>query len=103
MKSNLKIVLISAHLILAAYLLIFCFCPGYITPFLNNPIGRLIVIVAISLFILQSVVLVFLVKQNTFLYKLALCIHVFVLLIPNILLPVLGPATIAIFATGCSL
>jgi len=92
MKNSVKIVLISAHLIVATYLIVFCLTPGYLVPFLNNPIWRPIILVALSLFALESTVIVFLLKENTFLYKLSLWFFVICLLVPNILLPVLGPA-----------
>jgi len=96
MSSNLKIVLISTHLILAAYLLTYCLCPGYMTPFLNHAVCRLVVLVGLVLFALQSLVLVLL-KPGTLLNKVTMLFYTFGIVIPNVLLAVLGPATIAIF------
>lgn len=92
MKSSVKIVLISTHLVFAVYLLMYCLCSDYLVHFVNNSIWRLFILAALSLFVLKSTVLVFLLKENTFLYKLSLWFFVICLLIPNILLPVFGPA-----------
>ncbi len=92
MKTKFKIVLISAHLVFAAYLLMYCLSSGYLVPLLNNEIFRTIVLVGLSSFALVSLILVLLPNQNSFLYKSLLWFYTIFLLIPNILIPVLGPA-----------
>lgn len=99
MKKNVKLALIFTHVILAVYLLMYCMNPGYLTPFFNNPVYRLIILAALSLFAFTSLILAILPDKPSFWKTSYLLFYTFVVLFPNILLPVLGPTYITISCT----
>ncbi len=75
----------------------YCFAPGYLVPLLNNAVFRLIAIVSFAIFVLASLILLFLPKNHSIWNTIFLLVYVFVVLIPNIMIPALGPAIATVF------
>ncbi|MCW5821182.1 MAG: hypothetical protein KIT34_00165 [Cyanobacteria bacterium TGS_CYA1] len=100
MKSNIKIVLISAHIVFAAYFLMYCLANGYLVPLLNKPVFRLIALVGLSTFVVSSLILAFLPDKRSIWKTLYLLFYVFLVVIPNVMIPAFGPAVVTIVPFG---
>jgi hypothetical protein len=83
---------------LVVYLCTYLTVPGFITPFLNHPIARIV----ISTFFLWEVGLcalhLFLAPISNFGRAATIAVVVLIGIIPNIMLPMLGPACIVILS-----
>lgn len=100
MKSNVKIVLISAHIVFAAYFLIYCLANCYLIPLLNKPVFRLIALVGLAAFAISSLILVFLPDKRSIWKTLYLLFYTILIVIPNVFIPVFGPAVVTIVPFG---
>jgi hypothetical protein len=95
-KERIKLVLVSAHFIVGAYLLMYLFIPGYMKPFFNDPCGRLTVLLCIVLFIMNSGFYLFLPEPEAIWKKYVIAVYWRITVGANIFLALFGPAAMSL-------
>ncbi len=92
-KEIRNFVLIWAGVVLALYLMTYLAIPGYIIPFLNNPIGRLVAILLCVWQLIGSIAFILIpFNMRTWVRVVQKILFILVLVVPNLLAALLGPA-----------
>ncbi|MDX2105064.1 MAG: hypothetical protein SFY67_01560 [Candidatus Melainabacteria bacterium] len=95
-KERLTLVRIAGTAIIAVYLLHYFLTPGYITPFLNNPVARVLIFVFFGIFLMSSQLLLIFPKPRTAAARIAIGFYMICVVTPNVVLPILGPTFVRI-------
>ncbi len=90
-KERINIVLNSWIVIVFIYVLMISRYPKFLIPMLNLPMGRVVILCCLGIFTAESALLLFVPKPGTFWEKTAVTFYFIVCVVPNILLPIIGP------------
>jgi hypothetical protein len=97
-KERVPFLLLDVSIVVGVYLFLYLTTPGYVIPFWNNPFARVLMSAWLAFFIVQSVCLLYFPKPRTGLARGFIAFYFFVATLPNIVLPLIGPAVVTIIS-----